>query len=223
MFNTEDSLSNINENTNSDEIVYNIPAIEERFDLTSIIKKLDGSYLVNNGLYHVPSFGEWEGLWNEVNDYALAHPEVVTEEEPVPEPSPEEILAEAKLNKKQQIDSETSNAILAGFNYNVNGENLHFSYDSFDQQNFADTANVSMLAMSTSEMSELPSSVTWNAYRNYTHETGGELVRLTFNAISFIELYIKGAIAHKATQMEIGGRRKALVESANSIEDLASI
>ena len=124
----------------------------------------------------------------------------------------------ARALKIAAIDAETSAAILAGFDYEIEGESLHFSYDSFDQQNFADSANVATLAMSGVE--GLPTEVTWNAYRNWTAATGGELVRLNLNPQQFLTLYTAGALVHKATQMEVGGRRKAAVEAATSIEDI---
>jgi len=134
------------------------------------------------------------------------------------------LLDAAKAEKLAAIDAETSAAILAGFDYEIdagNGpESLHFSYDSFDQQNFADTANGCLLAQSGVE--GLPTTVTWNGYRNWTQAGGGELVRLTLDIVAFLTLYTAGALVHKGTQMEIGGRRKAVVEAATSIETVVS-
>ena len=75
----------------------------------------------------------------------------------------------------------TSAAILAGFDYAVDGVNYHFSYALDDQQNFSDTANVCL--MKQSGMLGLPDSVTWNAYT-----PDDELVRLTFDASGFFAL-----------------------------------
>lgn len=102
------------------------------------------------------------------------------------------------------IDAETSAAILAGFDFEVAGETLHFSYDSFDQQNFSDTANACLMLKAGA--AGLPESVTWNAYR------AGELVRLTLTADEFLALYAGGALAHKAARMAEGGARKAALE-----------
>lgn len=133
-------------------------------------------------------------------------------------------LENVKARKLAQIDADTSAAILAGFEYAADAgagpERLHFSYDAFDQQNFADTANASMLAQSGAE--GLPESVTWNAYRNRAAEHGGELVRLTFTPAEFLALYVAGALAHKAACMEAGGRRKAAVEAAATAEEVES-
>ena len=134
---------------------------------------------------------------------------------------PEPTFAEVKGDAIARIDAATSAAILAGFDYEIGGESLHFSYDSFDQQNFADTANVATLAISGAE--GLPTSVTWNAYRNYSAETGGELVRLTLDPQAFLMLYTSGALAHKATQMEIGGQCKAAIEAAESVEAIQAL
>lgn len=130
----------------------------------------------------------------------------------IPEPS----LDKLKETKIKQIDNETSNAIVSGFDYTINNIKYHFSYDSFDQQNFVDTASMCQLALSGVE--GLPTSVTWNSYLE-----DGTLVRQEFDANSFLELYTSGAIAHKATQMAIGGQRKAAVQLAKTKEELDNI
>ena len=193
-----------------------------------VTRRADGSYvIVYNGLpYHVPDSGKWRDLWAEVDTYAQAHPEQVTEEPAPPVPTEEELLEQAKTKKIAVIDAQTSSAITAGFEYEIDpgtgtAESLHFSYDSFDQQNFADSANVAALTISGVE--GLPSAVTWNAYRNYTADTGGELVRLTLDPTAFLGLYTDGALAHKAAKMEAGGRRKAAVEAATTIEEVEAV
>ena len=122
-------------------------------------------------------------------------------------------LEELKAAKKARIDAETSAAIAAGFDYAVDGVTYHFSYDAFDQQNFADTANVCL--MKQSGMPGLPDSVTWNAYT-----PDGELVRLTFDAPGFLALYAGGAMRHKNGTMQRGGERKAAVEAAATAEEV---
>lgn len=175
---------------------------------------------------------EYAGRYAQAQEYALNHPELVEIEEPPAPLTEEELLIQAKLNARSRIDAETSGAILAGFDYAVDigtgtPETLHFSYDSYDQQNFADTANMALLNLtmpaSLDGSTTVPTSVTWNAYRNYTPETGGELVRLVLNALSFLDLYTNGALAHKALKMEIGGQKKAAVEAATTIEEVESI
>lgn len=125
-------------------------------------------------------------------------------------------LEELKEQKIKQIDKETSNVILAGFDYTINGTSYHFSYDSFDQQNFSDTANMCQLALAGTE--GLPSSVVWNSYLE-----DGTLVQQTFDAQSFLALYTAGAMQHKATQMTIGGQRKAKVWAAQTKEEIEAI
>ena len=115
-----------------------------------------------------------------------------------------------------EIDAATSAAILAGFDYAVDNEPYHFSYDDFDQQNFTDSAMVASLVQNGT--AGLPQSVNWNAYKS----EGRELVRLTFTATDFLTLYA-AALAHKATQMEIGGQRKAAVETATTVEEVEAI
>ena len=122
-----------------------------------------------------------------------------------------DILAQAKADKLAQIDAETSAAILAGFDYEIDGTPYHFSYDSFDQQNFVDTASMCQLAIAGTP--GLPSSVTWNSYT-----ADGALVQQTFDAASFLALYTAGAMAHKAAKMAEGGARKSAVEAAETLE-----
>lgn len=123
-------------------------------------------------------------------------------------------LKELKEEKKARIDAETSAAILAGFDYAVDGVTYHFSYDAFDQQNFADTANVCI--MKQAGMPGLPDSVMWNAYT----VPGGDLERLTFDASDFLALYAGGAMRHKNGTMQRGGERKAAVEAATTPEEV---
>lgn len=59
-----------------------------KLDLSEIIERKDGSYVVNRGLFHVPIEGEWADLWARVAAYAKAHPKNVK-----PEPTPEELAA----------------------------------------------------------------------------------------------------------------------------------
>ena len=186
-----------------------------KWDLSEIILRGDGSYVLKrvdlvlgSGLYHVPNDGEWTDMHNVLADYVKRHPEVVQDES-----AKTPTLEELKAAKKAWIDAETSAAIASGFDYAVGGVTYHFSYDTFDQQNFADTANVCL--MKQSGMPGLPDSVTWNAYT-----PGGELERLTFDAPGFLALYAGGAMKHKNETMQRGGERKAVVEAATTPEEV---
>lgn len=141
-----------------------------------------------------------------------------------PELSEMELLLRAQAAKIVSIDAETAAAITAGFFYVVDGITYHFSYDTFDQQNFADTANVALLSQMGGQ--GLPESVAWNAYKNW-QDGKGELVRLTFTAETFLALYTAGAVAHKAARMAEGGSRKEAVAAAvargATIEELEAI
>ena len=64
------------------------------FDLSTVYTRPDGSYVINQGLYHVPNEGEWTELWTQVDAYAKEHPEVVQAEPTPPEPTLEEVRAE---------------------------------------------------------------------------------------------------------------------------------
>ena len=181
-----------------------------RWDVSTVFIRPDGSYLIRrldivcgDALYHVPNEGKWKGMFDALTDYVSEHPETLRD---IPVQTP--TLEELKTAKKARIDEDTSAAILAGFDYAVNGVTYHFSYDAFDQQNFADTANVCI--MKQAGMPGLPDSVMWNAYT----VPDDELVRLTFDAPGFLALYAGGAMKHKNETMQRGGERKAAVEAA---------
>ena len=186
-----------------------------RWDVSTVFIRPDGSYLIRrldivcgDALYHVPNEGKWKGMFDALTDYVSEHPETLRD---IPVHTP--TLEELKAAKKARIDAETSAAIASGFDYAVGGVTYHFSYDTFDQQNFADTANVCL--MKQSGMPGLPDSVTWNAYT-----PGGELERLTFDASGFLALYAGGAMKHKNEMMQWGGGRKAAVEAATTPEEV---
>lgn len=187
-----------------------------KWDVSFVYVRPDSSYVVKrvdavwgDGLYHVPNEGEWAEMYSVLVDYVKQHPEVV-QDEPANTPT----LDELKTAKKALIDAETSAAILAGFDYPVDGVNYHFSYALDDQQNFSDTANVCI--MKQAGMPGLPDSVTWNAYTM----PRGELERLTFDASGFLAFYAGGAMRHKNETMQRGGERKAAVEAAATAEEV---
>ena len=187
-----------------------------RWDVSTVFIRPDGSYLIRrldivcgDALYHVPNEGKWKGMFDALTDYVSEHPETLRD---IPVHTP--TLEELKTAKKARIDEDTSAAILAGFDYAVNGVTYHFSYDAFDQQNFADTANVCI--MKQAGMPGLPDSVMWNAYT----VPDNELARLTFDAPGFLALYAGGAMKHKNGTMQRGGDRKAAVEAATTPEEV---
>ena len=187
-----------------------------RWDVSTVFIRPDGSYLIRrldivcgDALYHVPNEGKWKGMFDALTDYVSEHPDTLRD---IPVHTP--TLEELKTAKKARIDEDTSAAILAGFDYAVNGVTYHFSYDAFDQQNFADTANVCI--MKQAGMPGLPDSVMWNAYT----VPDDELVRLTFDAPGFLALYAGGAMKHKNETMQRGGERKAAVEAATTPEEV---
>ena len=135
-------------------------------------------------------------------------------------------LENVKARKLSAIDAETSSAIMAGFECEATPpdtgtpELLHFSYDEFDQQNFADAA-VSM-QLATASDGGIPTTTPWNAYRNHTADSKGDLVILQLTAETFLPIYA-AALNHKATKMAIGGQRKAAVATAQTVEDVEAI
>lgn len=126
------------------------------------------------------------------------------------------IFNRAKDDAISYIDTTTSNAILDGFDYVVDGETLHFSYDTFDQQNFADTANACLMAAGGAE--GLPTTIVWNSYTE-----DGTLKQITLDAPSFLRLYAEGALAHKAKCMAEGGAKKAQVNACTKAMEVIAL
>lgn len=123
---------------------------------------------------------------------------------------PAPTLAEAKAAKLAQINSETRDAVLSGFDYEINGEALHFSYDSHDQQNFADMANLCLQRQAG--LAATPDVVCWKAWGR-----DGVQTNLTLAPAAFLKLYTAGALAHKSVALEQGDRRKLALERAQSV------
>lgn len=73
---------------------------------SSIIRRADGSYVItHNGYpYHVVNDEDMASFWAEVDAYAKAHPEQVTDEPAPPVPTEEELLARAKTLKAAELD-----------------------------------------------------------------------------------------------------------------------
>ena len=198
--------------------------------MSTVYYRDDGSYVLTlcheifgNVPFHVPNEGEFAALHAEVSAWRNGNEEhfFMEPEEQAPTPT----LDEVKARKLAAIDAETSAAIMAGFECEVTPpdtgtpELLHFSYDEFDQQNFADAA-ISMQLASAS--GGIPTTTPWNAYRNHTADSKGELVILQLTAETFLPIYA-AALNHKAAKMAEGGRRKAAVAAAQTVEDVEAI
>ena len=74
-----------------------------------IIHRNDGSYVISDGMYHVPNEREFSEQWADVDEYAKANPENVAEEQPyVP---PIQTLDDAKAAKLSEINAVADRAI----------------------------------------------------------------------------------------------------------------
>lgn len=137
------------------------------------------------------------------------------------------LLETLKIQSKGRVDQDTSEKIMGGFDYVMDigqgEETLHFSYDKFDQGNFTDSATV-ILYMShpVNDPQTLPTEVSWNAYRNYKPETGGELVVLKLNQQKFLPIY-NAALNHKTKFLAEGGRKKAQIEAATTAKEVTDL
>ena len=135
---------------------------------------------------------------------------------------PKQPITEVRTTALSRIDSVTSFNLLNGFDYKINDEILHFSYNHEDQLNFSDTFNgIAMKKLMGVE--DLPETIDWNGWRNPTESSKGELVVLTLTPEDFLTLYTKGAFVHKQTHLELGKQRKKLINDATSIEEINSL
>ena len=78
----------------------------DEWQARDIVRRVDGSYVirVHELPYHVPNEDAYANLWIEVDTYAQAHPEQVTDEPAPPVPTEEELLARAKTLKTSEFD-----------------------------------------------------------------------------------------------------------------------
>ena len=134
-------------------------------------------------------------------------------------------LADFKSAKIDEINNETSAAILYGFDYIVNEQILHISYDRDDQQNFSDMAEVIGLVRLGLPI-PLDSTIEWNGWKIIKGSGGSivskQLVKIPLTHDEFLQLYLT-ALAFKNEQMAEGTRRKKAVNNAKTIEELKDI
>lgn len=72
-------------------------------DFGNIIVREDGSYVINEGMYHVPNEEEFAELWEQVDAYAKANPDKVTQEiEPEVEPEVEYVPTQEEIEARIQ-------------------------------------------------------------------------------------------------------------------------
>lgn len=168
-----------------------------------------GNYFSPNGNFEVWDVKP-EGYYTE-EEWELVNPK-----------EPEPTFKEVKAAALSRIDFATSAAILDGFNYTIDSEELHFSYDTEDQQNFSDTFNAISMKL-LMNVQNLPDTIDWNGWRNHTSDFKGELVVLTLTPEMFLELYTSGALVHKSINLEIGKQRKQAIESCTSVEEINTL
>ena len=144
-----------------------------------IHRSFDDSYVItkNSMSYHVPNEGEFAEEWAEVRAYAEAHPECVVVEQPYVPPVP--TLEELKAAKKARIDAETSAAILAGFDYAVDGVNYANSSNYANSAGSAPAnggtagavSGVVVLSLNRDHACVLPSGGTWVYFYFASYQT----------------------------------------------------
>ena len=165
----------------------------------------------------IESYEEKDGVWTQV--WTL-EPIVHTDEEI------QQRLSQEKEKLIVNVDNDTSSKISTGFFCEVTPpdtnepELLFFSYDSFDQQNFADAAIVILNSLQTRSADTLKQS--WNAYRNHTDDYKGDLVVLDLTPATFLPIY-QAACTHKATVMTEGSALKEKIRNASSLEELKEL
>ena len=71
-----------------------------------IIRRADGSYVINDGMYHVPNNGEYVDLWADVDAYANDSPTMVSVEPGIP-------LGTVKEAKRAEINAGFDAALTA--------------------------------------------------------------------------------------------------------------
>ena len=88
-----------------------------------ITRRVDGSYVITrNGYpYHVVNDEEMASFWSEVDAWAQAHPEQVTDEPAPPQPTEEELLEQAKSTKISKLETAQKNIAACAYEASVAG------------------------------------------------------------------------------------------------------
>lgn len=89
-----------------------------------IIRRVDGSYVIvyaGYPEYHVPNNDEFAPLWSEVDAWAQAHPEQVTDEPAPPQPMEEELLEQAKAMKTSELEIAQKNIAACAYEASIAG------------------------------------------------------------------------------------------------------
>lgn len=146
-----------------EEHVYETPEVQTaevnwlaEVDLSSITRRmLDGSYVVlKNGMpYHVPNSDVFSGFFSQLDEYAKAHPESVTEEHPHV-PSAEELAAQALAQAKVERA-----ATVAAITVEVDG--MVFDGDEKSQERMART-----ITAATATGASMDDTTTWVLHDN---------------------------------------------------------
>ena len=182
-------------------------------DYSSIVyKKQDKSFIIHKNKlpYHVPyDSPDYKDLWDHLYEFTKNNPDIVSEEFILP-------LEEMKNNKKLDINSRTKSIIYGGFIYNINGTDFKFNYNSDDQQNYSDDANMILFQKANG----LPLS---NINRTGYSIPDNTPISLSFNGDAFLDLYYNGALAHKNRVLKEGKERKLRIEKASTKEELDAI
>lgn len=87
-----------------------------------IIRRVDGSYVIAYAgypEYHVPNDDEFAALWSEVDAWAQAHPEQVTDEPAPLQPTKAELLERAKILKLSDLEIVQKNIAACAYEANL--------------------------------------------------------------------------------------------------------
>lgn len=128
-------------------------------------------------------------------------------------------LEEARAAKLARIAVETESAIIAGFDYTVEGRTYHFSYDIVDQGNFTKTALSAALA-------HMGGDAAWRqSWRGWQPDPNGQIVPhiLSFDAPAFLALATYAGKEHQERCMAAGWLRQEAAAAAQSPEELEGV
>lgn len=73
-------------------------------DFGNVVRRADGSYVINGGMYHVPNDGDFAELWSQVDTYATEYPDNVTDDV-VHTPTTDELFDRLRSFRDARINS----------------------------------------------------------------------------------------------------------------------
>lgn len=129
-------------------------------------------------------------------------------------------LEEYKIELLEMTDKQTSERIVAGFEYTVNGTEYHFNFDDNDQKNFSSLATTAQALIIANDTE---STIKWQGWPSSVKTADTQPVVFEFTPADFLEFYTTGAMKHLNDCIYAGRTLKEEIRNCSTKEELQAI